>query len=476
MRIPSQFNQDSLYRRDNRQRDASQNYRRLSRLVLGLALVIVVMQKASQPAMYQTFFDPSQVNTPSQTDGFTNRAGTLARGELPNRPNGETSQDENGRRNTGPPGEAPQGWLEGQPNGSIGFENPPQAVDQRIANAIVEELPPTDQRLWMVALARWQSGGQLPVVPSSIESISAQISSMPEITPEQRDPWRNMLQAYSDAAAESTTTPSPENPQDSDAHPLPSQRPQVNALLAALDNAANARVVDGSVWRAGDFDSLYRFLEQSYQLPQRGVASTGVIPLLQQPDVFRNQWVRISGDVVRTERITAQDNAFGFQQYWQIWIRPNDGADRPLVVIVPQIPDSVAAISPDMTNLEGPEIVVVGKYLKRLAYRSGLGADVAPVVVGQITSAPISQSERDQLREASSPEQLVPIWIPILLATILGIASASLVMWRTSASAKRSRALRTAKLPARNGFLRELGQERRLGQVEHPQTQPDEER
>ena len=70
MRIPSQFNQDSLYRRDNRHRNATSHHRRLIRLILGLALVIVVMRQASQPAMYQVFFDPSLVaSTAALQDG-----------------------------------------------------------------------------------------------------------------------------------------------------------------------------------------------------------------------------------------------------------------------------------------------------------------------------------------------------------------------------------------------------------------------
>ena len=69
MRIPSQFNQDSLYRRDNRQRDSAREYRRLIRLALGLAIVVVVMRQASRPAMYQTFFDPSST---AETGGLGN--------------------------------------------------------------------------------------------------------------------------------------------------------------------------------------------------------------------------------------------------------------------------------------------------------------------------------------------------------------------------------------------------------------------
>jgi hypothetical protein len=231
----------------------------------------------------------------------------------------------------------------------------------------------------------------------------------------------------------------------------------VAALLAALDAAANARVVDGSVWRSGDFDSLYRFLDQAQRLPRSGVAAVGVLPLLQQPEVFRNQWVRFHGSVARTERIEAPDNPFGFTHYWQLWLRPADGVNRPLVAIVPSVPETVAAVGPQATTTTGPEITVVGRYLKRLAYQSAIGADLAPVVVGQITSAPISERQREQLEQTSPPAPSAGLGWPILLACLLGIGFAVFVMWHTAASAKRSRQLRQSHVAEPDDFLQQLG-------------------
>jgi hypothetical protein len=113
-----------------------------------------------------------------------------------------------------------------------------------------------------------------------------------------------------------------------------------------------------------------------------------------------------------------------------------------MVAIVASIPDTVASVGSDSVKMEGPEIEVVGKYLKRLAYQSRLGADLAPVIVGQITSAPISEREHRELTDSNVPDQADAIWLPILLACLLGVALAFLVMWRTSEAAKRARKLR----------------------------------
>jgi hypothetical protein len=452
MRIPSQFNQDSLYRRDNRHRDATSHHRRLIRLILGLALVIVVMRQASQPAMYQVFFDPSLVaSTAALQDGDP-------QAPLPNAGIASLVDDheDSGQRS------------DDQADGPL-----VTAENRRIAEAILADLLPTDQQQWWLALTRWNAGMQVSQVPSSIESVSISLRSLYDISEESRGAWEQMLQSFTSFVGRAAEVDPAAAPADAEGPPKETL-PVLAAMLTALDEAATARVVDGSVWRAGDFDSLYRFLDQARDLPRRGVVSTSVLPLLQQPDVFRNQWVRIRGGVARVERIEAQDNPFGITHYWQLWLRPIDGADRPMVSIVPSIPESVAAVDASSTKLEGPEVTVVGRYLKRLAYQSGIGADLAPVVVGTITSAPISQGtpiseigpngesvpivpgETATIATSSPEEASGPTWWPIVLASLIGVAFAIGVMWRTAAAAKRARELRSSHRAEPDSFLREL--------------------
>jgi hypothetical protein len=166
--------------------------------------------------------------------------------------------------------------------------------------------------------------------------------------------------------------------------------------------------------------------------------------------------VRINGGVARTERIEAQENPFGINHYWQLWLRPSDGADRPMVAIVPDVPESVAAVGSATSQLQGPEIEVIGRYLKRLAYQSGIGADLAPVVVGKITSAPMGEMELARRNENAKDAESLPMWLPILLACLLGVISAAVVMWRTSVAAKRARTLRMAHRAEPDSFLRNL--------------------
>ena len=116
-------------------------------------------------------------------------------------------------------------------------------------------------------------------------------------------------------------------------------------------------------------------------MPHSGIAAVGVLPLLQQPEVFLDQLVTVHGTVARAERIDARENPYKIDDYWQLWIKPSEGADRPIVAIVPDAPQIVTEIDSETTTTEGPQITVVGRFLKRLAYKSGAGADLIDTTV-----------------------------------------------------------------------------------------------
>jgi hypothetical protein len=410
MRIPSQFNEDSLYRRGRGRNDSAKNQRRLVRLVIALALVVVVMNQASKPAIYQTFFAP-QASAPGDLNPSPSRAAAAI-----------------------------------DPNRAIpAIPIPIAPEDRAVAHLLTQELLPTDQREWVVGLSRWQSGRPVDAIPSTIEAILDRLAILQNASDEQRLAWQAMIESF-------MKTTMVENQGST---PATADQPRVAAFLAALDDLAASRVVDGSVWRSGDFDSFYRYLDQAGGLSQTGIAATGVLPLLQQPDVFRNQLVRIHGGVARAERIDARENPYGITEYWQLWLRPSDGADRPLVAIVADVPVPVESVGrQEITDLS-PRVTVVGTFLKRLAYESAMGADLAPVVVGRIVVAPVSKNEVVNRVESGDDFQR-RLWIAATLASLIGFALAAATIWRTSAMSKRARELRTAHRKEPDEFLNSL--------------------
>ena len=238
MRIPSPFNDDNLYRRKIPRGESARTFRRLIRLVIGLALVVVVMRQAAQPAVYRTFFGP-----------MTAEAGGAA-AKLPSSKS-KTSRFVNN---------SPQ--TSGQTNYS--------PEDRQFATQIVSQLPREEQIAWMVAISRSLRGLKPEKIPDSIDTILQTLTSGSTVALTQREAWEN---AINDIAGDFGNS-EPENHRGLE---------QKHAFLAALDDAAASRVVDGSVWRSADFDRFYRCLDEADRMPNSGIAAVGVLPLLQQP-------------------------------------------------------------------------------------------------------------------------------------------------------------------------------------------------
>ncbi|MCG8651790.1 MAG: hypothetical protein MI861_18260 [Pirellulales bacterium] len=410
MRIPSQFNQDNLYRRGSRRAENVQAYRKLLRLTLGLALVIVVMPQVSRPEIYQTFFGNRRPG--EATDSVRPAALVNVRADK-----------------TGGP--------------EVTFD----AGDRAVARQLTEELVPSDRRQWTVALSRWQTGRQVSAVPSTVESLRLLLEDSAEIEGDRRAKWLAMLEAFQQSVAPTA------RPGQASEHRVP-----LTAWLATLDEFAARGVVDGTVWRSGDFETFYRYLDQAPTMNPKNVAATGILPLLQQPDVYRAQYVRVTGAVARAESVPAGENPFGVASYWRLWLRPNDGADRPLLAIVPEVPDVVAAVSTNATEMEGPQVELLGRFLKRLAYTSGKGADLTPVVVGRLVGRPLSPAEQAaSAQPVPSGQSSGRTFVILSIACLLGVALAVLAMKRTASAAKHSRQLREARRQKPDDFLSGLG-------------------
>ena len=414
MRIPSQFDDDNLYRKKIPRGESVRTFRKLIRLTLGLALVVVVMLQAAKPAVYRPFFG----HLPAKSGGAAaNLPSALAKRT-------QVSMPENAK--------AKQTHYSPE--------------DRQIANQLILQLSRKEQVSWTVTLSRSLRGLKIEKLPDSIATTAQKLKFDPYMGPAERAVWEYAIQ---DLAG---TAPAPK---------ADSQygRAQQNALLAALDEAAENRVIDGSVWRSDDFDSFYRSLDAASQLPNLGTATVGALPLLQQPDVFLNQTVTIHGTVALVEKIKATENPYGIKDYWQLWVKPAEGADRPIVAVVPDVPRSISEqMGTQIAAVDGAQVSVVGKFLKRLAYKSGAGADLAPVVIGRITYAPFAEGEQTTTPNAGAPPvSTSKFWLIASISCIAGVGLAMLLMWRTSVLAKQSRQLRAAYRQDPEEFLKGLG-------------------
>jgi hypothetical protein len=231
-------------------------------------------------------------------------------------------------------------------------------------------------------------------------------------------------------------------------------------LLSALRADAMNRVVDGSVFRSSDADALYDLLERSSKIPSsvETALEIATVPLLQQPDVYRGQRIRVQGEILRVEKISTAPNPFSIEEYWKLWIRPRVGAFRPMVFVTSKVPTEIAALAgapgEDNKNLSsGPSIDSQGIYLKRLAYRSGAGADVAPLLVGPLDAFDIEDAPSNlPSQETDFP---LPLGSLLAIASVIGIVIAVLLMRQGNTNERRIRKMRS-QMPIDTEYLNSI--------------------
>ncbi|MEM6363794.1 MAG: hypothetical protein AAF745_05165 [Planctomycetota bacterium] len=415
MRIPNQLNQDSLYARGRRSVPAMSSWRRVVRLIIVLALVLVVMRQASRTDVYEIFFPapmtPVSVSRPSQSE----RMGAVDAQQRPSTRLPNTQPDSSARAVT-----ASSSAVQVDRPGRVLSPGAIAAEDQRkIAAADVVQ-----QQEW---LRNWIETGQFdPALQDSFDP-AVQVNG------------RDIPSVEMDAS-----------PQVSD------------GTVLAIQKSLIDRAIDGSVWRAADLPGLAASLELhrklSAQMPVGPTAA--VLPLLQQPEVYRGQSLTAEGELVRVQRIRASENEFAIHQYLNLWMRPLTGVDRPWLVIVPDLPEAMSALLSDDDEIVDvvpplPEIRISGEYLKRLSYRSELGIELTPVIVGHISAIksnghpnietpPSARANVGDARPTTLTRNgmMDRFWMILLLTGVCGLTFGFWVMRRSERQIRRARDLR----------------------------------
>lgn len=432
MRIPSQFNDSSLYRprrgdHNSRNRAAvtggADTRRRLIRLAVALLLVIVVMKEARRPGLYQTFFGAEHENWVSispETETETaaklvaQSGATASDGVTPRRLRWESSAS----------------WV-------AAMDLPLQRSWTETLFRLQSHRTDSDPAAW-AGLTEEQIAASVGQLELQVEIHDAEI--VDEIVAS-TDRMRSFAES-----GEST----------------PGFWDEISAwatpLIDALQEAAFTRVADGTFWTSADSDAFYLSLARANQLSGDEGVTTGTLPMLQQPEIYRGQVVRLAGTLQLAEQKAAQTNRVGIDRYWKLWIIPADGGIRPTILMTRSLPKVLADCLTDdgkwnrKSNPANPDgqIVVVGRFIKRLPYRSSIGADLAPVVVGRVVGAK-GIADADGMTK-HGPDQpgngQTASGIPsngllgMLLAVVGGVSLAGILMYRSAIDARRTRQLR----------------------------------
>jgi len=233
----------------------------------------------------------------------------------------------------------------------------------------------------------------------------------------------------------------------------------VREILRELDRWAIGRVDPAAVWKGVDALAFYRLMDRQAIANQRDseAVRASVISLLQQPEVYLRRRVLLPGRVVRAIRRDAKPNPFGVAEYWELWLRPEDGSERPWVLFTAEVPPAVEAIPADQTAPAGPSVWAEGIYLKRLAYRSTLGSELAPAIVGVLLSVaePVGASSPAASDDGADRRSA---WV-LLAATVVGGGLGAWIFVHSVRTSRRASAVRRATLGDAAGFLKSLSLE-----------------
>jgi hypothetical protein len=272
-------------------------------------------------------------------------------------------------------------------------------------------------------------------------------------TPVLSEEWSDRLDDAFIRAGQSSDNLSGENATEP---PEWTAAPILSRLQSALDRWAIARVDPAAVWKGVDTLGFYRLLEDGPgRRPDDAASRTSITSLVQQPDVYLRRRVVLPASVARAIRRTAAKNPFGVQDYWEVWLRPRDGSERPFVMFTREVSTAIAAIGPDAALTEGPPVWVDGVFLKRIAYQSSLGRELAPAIVG-IVHEPSSDSSN--LPAARTSPSSTEGWLLVAFSAVIGFSAAALVFFQSGKAIARSRALRQKTRPPVPPILASLDQ------------------
>ncbi len=172
----------------------------------------------------------------------------------------------------------------------------------------------------------------------------------------------------------------------------PSQKSFLSSLQIAVDRKLLDNVVDSATWRSTESLTFARTLQRaksvraSLELNATNIASmlttlpTVDIPLLtRQMPSLRGSLVRIEGSVRRADaRPITKLSRIGESSYHVLWLKPTFGSTVPFCVyLISENSEDANPLSVD----EDQVIEFAALPLKRLAYASESGIQVAPVLV-----------------------------------------------------------------------------------------------
>ncbi|MFT7643371.1 MAG: hypothetical protein ACI9G1_005136, partial [Pirellulaceae bacterium] len=198
------------------------------------------------------------------------------------------------------------------------------------------------------------------------------------------------------------------------------QHEALNQLQLVLDEITLNRVRDNTIWRASESYAWFRLLDRLRTADNEDLRAqsevTGFLPLYRQSKQYRGKLVTVRGQARMVYRVDAEENIYGLNHYYIIWLKPANGPNKPLVVYSLSLPDGFPLVankedSGAMTELK-ENVEITGYFFKKWAYRAKDGINTAPLLVAK---EPV-WSNQDPFQSFEAPK------LSLLVVSVVGCA------------------------------------------------------
>jgi hypothetical protein len=148
-----------------------------------------------------------------------------------------------------------------------------------------------------------------------------------------------------------------------------------------LDQVLLQSLRDGSPWSGVERVVFWRLLQRGIAEELSDPAEIPLIPARQldrSSSRYRGDWIRFQGSVRRVDRIQRSHPILNHGHYWVMWLRGADGSSQPVAVYsAHQLAEQLRS---EVDQGRFPDVEIVGLVGKRLAYASQDGVQIAPTL------------------------------------------------------------------------------------------------
>jgi hypothetical protein len=212
-----------------------------------------------------------------------------------------------------------------------------------------------------------------------------------------------------------------------------------------------AAIEDNTVHRRAELDAWFRLNDilnttSEKELERLPAERVNFVQLFKQPDEYRGKLIRFRGRIMQAKKIKSARNVYGIESHYMLWINPEGGPKKPIIVYALQLPQGFPSL--DDPTLEGEytrlreDAEITGYFFKKWAYRAKNGSEVAPLILAK---SPHWFPTADVTRESELPSMTVFLsWVGG--SGLIAVAAATLAWWLSRAPSPALESFQTSDL------------------------------